>query len=199
MTTRKTSSDRERADVLVVEDEAKLRSLVLRVLPEMGLGGVGASSVDEGWRSLRKHNPRVLLLDIRLGLESGLDLLESLRADGDDRPVVLMTAFADVPGAQRALRCGAADFITKPFTLAELERALERAWRGAMERSTGLASPDGGAAPAGDHPVSIDEVKRRALRGALERAGGNKRLAAKTLGISRRTLYHWLERFGEDA
>lgn len=182
-------------DVLVVEDEERLRSFVLRALPGMGLSGLGVASADEARRLLREREARVLLLDIRLGGASGLDLLEGLRASGDERPAVFITAYADVPSAQRALRCDAADFLTKPFTLDQLEHALSRACRRAR-RTHGAQLAGLDDAPP-EPPASLDAAKRRALLAALERTGGNKLRAARQLGISRRTLYNWLERYAE--
>jgi DNA-binding NtrC family response regulator len=179
--------------VLVVEDEPRLAAFILRALPAMGLRGLGAASPEEARTLLDHHDVRVLLLDIRLGPDSGLDLLEQLRQRSIDLPAVVMTAFADVPAAQRAIRAAAADFITKPFTLAQLESALARAVREAVERPP--ATQPLPIEPAPDHPPrSVDAAKREALRAALHRANGNKQQAARELGISRRTLYNWIER-----
>ena len=178
-------------DVLVVEDEDRLRSFILRALPEMGLTGVGAASVDDARDLLRTHDIRVLLLDIRIGSASGLDLLDELRSAGETRPAVMMTAYADVPSVQRALRSDAADFLTKPFTLAQLEQALSRACCAASSRTPAAPSDHG------DAPVSVEMAKRRALRAALDRADGNKLQAARELGVSRRTLYNWLARYDQ--
>jgi len=192
------SDSNQRADVLVLEDEHRLRSFILRALPEMGLRGVGAADPEQGERALGGHDPLVLLLDIRLGRFSGLEALERWRERGDQRPAVIMTAFADVPAAQRAIRCGASDFVTKPFTLAELERALSRACAAARAAALtpDLARAGAVEARADDAPLSLDRAKRLALDEALRRAEGNKRVAASELGISRRTLYNWLERYG---
>ncbi len=183
-------------DVLVVEDETRLCEMVLRALPEMGLTGVGASGVEEARRLLDNREVRTLLLDIRLAGADGLSFLESLRRGGDDRPAVIMTAFADLPSAQRAIRSGAADYVVKPFTLAELEKALDRAGRQASDPSRTMAQE---IVADSEPPESVDELRRQALHAALERAGGNKMQAAKTLGISRRTLYNWLERFTDES
>jgi len=162
----------------------------------MGLTAVGAASVGEARRRLTEFDVQVLLLDIRLGAMSGLEFLEDLRGSDDTRPAVLMTAYADVPSVQRALRCDAVDYITKPFTLMQLERALSRACqRVSMRRRTDPLAPDDAALHAAG-PASVDSAKRRALLTALHRAKGNKLRAAEELGISRRTLYNWLHRYG---
>jgi len=181
----------EAVDVLVVEDEERLRSRVLRALPEMGLTGMGARGVHDARALLARVRAGALLVDIRLGAEDGLAMLESLRAAGDHRPAVVMTAFADVPSAQRAMRCGVADYVTKPFSLDQLERALARACSARPGAPVDDGPGDGGPADDG----TFESAKLRAVNRALERNDGNKRKAARDLGISRRTLYNWLERF----
>jgi DNA-binding NtrC family response regulator len=185
-------------DVLVVEDEDRLRDVILRALPEMGFTGAGATRIDEARHIMRTHEVHVLLLDVRLDGDDGLEWLESLRAQSNEIPAVLMTAYADVPGVQRALRSGAADFLTKPFKLHQLEAALSRAYRKVvamqevkMAKALVFAEPES----TSEELPMVDEVRRRALHSALEQAGGNKQRAAEMLGISRRTLYNWLERY----
>ncbi|RMD66403.1 MAG: hypothetical protein D6824_00960, partial [Planctomycetota bacterium] len=94
-----------------------------------------------------------------------------------------------------ALRLGAVDLLTKPFSLAELEAALSRARN---QQLLARAAPGTAAdEPRRDSPAetpTFDQVKRQALEAALARSGGNRTLAAKALGVSRRTLYNWLAR-----
>lgn len=182
-------------DVLVVEDEPRLRSFLERALTEMDLRCLCVSGAAPAREVMRRAAPATLLLDVRLGAEDGLAMLESLRDQGFALPAVVMTAYADVPLAQRALRLGAVDLLTKPFSLAELEAALSRARN---QQLLARAAPGTAAdEPRRDSPAetpTFDQVKRQALEAALARSGGNRTLAAKALGVSRRTLYNWLAR-----
>lgn len=178
-------------DVLVVEDEPRLRSFLERALAEMDLRCLCVSGAAPAREALRRAAPATLLLDVRLGAEDGLSMLESLRKQGLALPAVVMTAYADVPLAQRALRLGAIDLLTKPFSLAELEAALSRARN---QQLLARAAPDEAPRDSPEETPTFDQVKKRALEAALARSGGNRTLAAKALGVSRRTLYNWLAR-----
>lgn len=117
--------------VLVVDDEAGMRSGVERALRNLTVslpdinGGhrfvVGqAESGEKALDIIRAERPDILLLDHKLPGISGLEVLESLAAAGDDILVVMITAYASLQTAITATRRGAFDFLAKPFTPEEL-------------------------------------------------------------------------------
>ncbi len=71
--------------------------------------------------------PDLILLDIFLGHHNGLEILEDLRKQAYNMPVIMMTAFSDIKMAVRAMKLGAEDFIVKPLDLEQLELAVDRA------------------------------------------------------------------------
>lgn len=71
--------------------------------------------------------PDLILLDIFLGHHNGLEILDSLRKQGYNMPVIMMTAFSDIKMAVRAMKLGAEDFIVKPLDLEQLELSVDRA------------------------------------------------------------------------
>lgn len=71
--------------------------------------------------------PDLILLDIFLGHHNGLEILESLRKQGYNMPVIMMTAFSDIKMAVRAMKLGAEDFIVKPLDLEQLELSVDKA------------------------------------------------------------------------
>ena len=76
---------------------------------------------------MRDRRPDVVLLDIQLPDRSGLDVFRDMHALDPKRPVIFMTAHADVPMAVRALKSGAAEFIEKPFNAQDMLERIQRA------------------------------------------------------------------------
>lgn len=76
---------------------------------------------------LHRLAPDLIILDIFLGYANGLDILEQLRKQGYNMPVIIMTAFSDIKMAVRAMKLGAEDFLVKPLDLDQLEVTIERA------------------------------------------------------------------------
>jgi two-component system response regulator AtoC len=113
--------------VLIVEDEPALRELLVQELSERGWTTRGASSSEEALASVELHPVDVLVTDLNLGRADGLALCRSVLDRDPELPVILITAFGSLQTAIAALRAGAYDFVTKPFSADVLEMAVERA------------------------------------------------------------------------
>ncbi len=112
--------------VLVVDDEPGMVSFLQRALSSR-CGMVDCAASVEAARPLTQRNRYdLIVLDIALPGCSGIDWLHELRQDGFAGDVVLMTAYADLDTAIDALRAGAADFLLKPFSLAQVLNAIQR-------------------------------------------------------------------------
>lgn len=112
--------------VLVVDDEPGMVSFLQRALtPRCGVVDT-AGSVEQAEPLLRRRLFDLIVLDISLPGRSGIDWLHQLRDEGYAGDVVLMTAYADLDTAIDALRAGAADFLLKPFSLAQMLNAIQR-------------------------------------------------------------------------
>src|SRR5437764_1503364 len=116
--------------VLVVDDEASARNGYERLLKQ---AGYAVDLAEEGAHALRiaaEHPPDVVITDVKMPGMDGMQLLEKLREQDPDLPVVVVTAFGDVSVAVQAMRRGADDFLTKPVDIDALavivERCLER-------------------------------------------------------------------------
>jgi DNA-binding NtrC family response regulator len=116
--------------ILVVDDDAAMREMIVSLLEEQGFRASGCGGVDEALELLREQPADAVLSDIRMPGKSGLDLLGEIRELRPEVPVVLMTAFGSIDSAVEAMRAGAFDYVTKPFkkdeVLVVLERAFER-------------------------------------------------------------------------
>jgi two-component system, OmpR family, response regulator len=138
--------------ILVVEDDDKLRSLLLRGLQEQAFAvDAEPTGVDGLWRA-REYEYDVLVLDVMLPDVDGFEVCRQLRADDIWMPVLMLTARDRIEDRVRGLDVGADDYLNKPFHFAELSarlRALVR--RGAQPRPTTLVIGDLVADPATRH------------------------------------------------
>jgi DNA-binding NtrC family response regulator len=115
------------ADVLVVEDKESLRVMLRKTLEVRGYSVEEAGDAYEAKRRLAAARYLVVLTDLRLPAGSGFDVLQSAQDADPDMPVVVMTAFGTVDEAVRAMKEGAADFLTKPVDTDHLMVLLDRA------------------------------------------------------------------------
>jgi two-component system C4-dicarboxylate transport response regulator DctD len=116
--------------VIVVDDEASIRTAVQQWLSLSGFNVRLFASAQDCLAQLPAHFPGVIISDVRMPGMDGLQLLERLQADDPDLPVILLTGHGDVPMTVEAMRNGAYDFLEKPFSpqslLGSLRRALEK-------------------------------------------------------------------------
>jgi DNA-binding NtrC family response regulator len=111
--------------VLVVEDEEKLRRVVELQLQASGFEVDQAGTAEEALKLADKAD--VIITDLRLPGMDGLSLLAAIRRQNSTTPVLVMTAYGSVETAVQAMKAGAADFITKPFSLDHLMTVLGKA------------------------------------------------------------------------
>jgi two-component system nitrogen regulation response regulator GlnG len=105
-------------------------------------------------KALKKHVPDLMLLDIRLPGLSGLELLERVKKDYPDLPIILMTAFGDLKTAVQAVQGSAFEYLTKPFDLEVALQSVQRAL--ALRHLHPAASPNGDTIPNGYTKSSRD-------------------------------------------
>jgi len=116
--------------VLVVDDDAAMRDMVVALLEDEGIHAASAESADEALKRLGESDFDVVLSDIRMPGRTGIEILGGIRELRPQTPVVLMTAFGSIDSAVEAMQAGAFDYVTKPFKrdalLVTLDRAFER-------------------------------------------------------------------------
>lgn len=108
--------------IYYVEDDDNIRELVVYTLTQMGMPTQGFSSADDFWPTMAKEQPDLILLDVMLPGEDGLQILKRLHTDAktEDIPVVMITAKGTEFDRVQGLDFGADDYIVKPFGMAEL-------------------------------------------------------------------------------
>jgi two-component system OmpR family response regulator len=123
--------------ILVIEDDPTVGQYVKRGLEENRWSVDLAVDGEEGERRAASDSYDLIVLDMRLPGKSGIDVLQSLRAKGFERPVLVLTAQDAVDAKVATLRAGADDYVTKPFAFEELLARVEALAR----RPRALASP----------------------------------------------------------
>ncbi|RMF72447.1 MAG: sigma-54-dependent Fis family transcriptional regulator, partial [Acidobacteria bacterium] len=116
-----------RLETLVVEDDPHFRETLLDFLGQLGHRAHGAGSIGEARARLAAGAPELLVSDIRLPDGDGVELLREVRRAHPATVVLVMTGFATVNSAVEAMRDGAADYLPKPFSMAQLRLAIDRA------------------------------------------------------------------------
>ncbi|HUL60529.1 MAG TPA: sigma-54 dependent transcriptional regulator [Anaeromyxobacteraceae bacterium] len=151
--------------VLVVDDEKNIRTTLALCLEGLGCRVAQAASGTAALEALRIEPFDAAFCDLRLGQESGLDLLPRLLAERPGLEVVVITAYATVDTAVEAMRRGARDYLPKPFTPAQIGHLVERinARRALERRVLDLETRLEEAAPE----VSLDTASPR-MQAALE-------------------------------
>jgi DNA-binding NtrC family response regulator len=113
--------------ILVVEDDAAMREMVVSLLRDEGLDATPACDGEDALDALRAGSFEAILSDVRMPRKSGLELLSDVRRFWPHSKVIIMTAFGSAEDAEVAIRAGAFDLIAKPFRRAELLAVLARA------------------------------------------------------------------------
>jgi signal transduction histidine kinase len=112
--------------VLIIDDDPENRAFLRKALRGQGARVLEAATSEEGLRQLAQEAPGLVLLDVRMPGESGLDLLPRIRALHPETVVAMMTAFGSEEVAAEAVRRGADDYIAKPIDLRRLRELVER-------------------------------------------------------------------------
>lgn len=113
--------------VLVVDDEKLIRWSLSQHLTKQGFEVFTAEGAEDGLKRFSDELPEVVILDVRLKGDDGIEVLRKIREMDEDVSVIMITAHAAVDSAVEAMKLGAYDYITKPFELDKVERVVNKA------------------------------------------------------------------------
>jgi DNA-binding NtrC family response regulator len=151
--------------VLIVDDEPVFRQMLEAAVTASGVEARATSSGEEALEACAEEVPGLVFLDQRMGPRalSGIETLAAIRARHGDVPVVMVTAFGDVPCAVAAMKAGALDFLEKPLDLADLREILREVLAPATPGAPApSALPFGGIVPGSQAMQSAIELLRAA-------------------------------------
>lgn len=157
---------------LIVDDDPVFAGTLARGLRRRGDRVAVANDPDAALAEAAASPPRRVVLDLRLGNESGLRLLPDLRARLPDAHIVILTGFGSIATAVQAMRDGADDYLPKPVGLKDLLAAFE-----------GSAEPEPAFPTMSPRRLEWEHIQR-----VLAEQDGNVSAAARRLGMHRRTL-----------
>jgi DNA-binding NtrC family response regulator len=120
--------------LLIVDDDPSIQHSVGEYFLRKGHQVLTAGTGEEALKLFQARNPELILLDLKLPDADGLDLLEKMRALAPESIVITLTGYADVETAVKAMRWGAANFLTKPVSLKAIEAAFAKAQEHARTR-----------------------------------------------------------------
>ncbi len=168
-------------NILVVDDNPSILTALKICLQGSFERVITLSQPDGILPTLQKESISVVLLDMNFSLgvnngREGMFWLQTIREKHPQLPIVLMTAYADVPLAVKGLKAGAADFVTKPWDNTELLRTL----KDAVDKSQQI--------------VPLEQLEAEHVRRVVDSCNGNITRAAELLGVTRQTIYSKLKR-----
>lgn len=129
--------------ILLVDDNEQFRMSLVRMLSDERYGVLPAAGREEAFALLKREAPELTLLDIRLGNDSGIDLLGSMLREYPHIPVVMLTGFGTIETAVESMKKGAADYIQKPVSYDQLVRVIEKNLSGRQAAFSKVPVPAG--------------------------------------------------------
>jgi FixJ family two-component response regulator len=168
--------------VFVVDDDVSVRESIEAMIRFAGLRAETYACAQDFLGRPRATVPNCLVLDVSLPDLSGLDLQHLIASERTDMPIIFITGYGDVPMTVRAMKAGAAEFLTKPFD----DEVLLDAIRHAIDRSRVALSKEAGIQSIRDRYASLSKREREVM--ALVVSGMLNKQVGAELGISEITV-----------
>ncbi|PHM73135.1 nitrogen regulation protein NR(I) [Xenorhabdus kozodoii] len=140
----------QRGKVWIVDDDSSIRWVLERALSGAGMECISFANADAVLTALEQDNPEVILSDIRMPGMDGLSLLNQIKQNHPQLPVIIMTAHSDLDAAVSAYQHGAFDYLPKPFDIDETVALVERALSHYREQHLSTSNPQ--------LPISVSDM-----------------------------------------
>ena len=167
--------------LLLVDDDEIFCGILARALSRRGLTVSVASDRQTALPTARDIIPDLAVVDLRIGDDSGLELIPELLSVNQDIRIIVLTGYASIATAVEAIKLGAVHYLTKPADADEIMAAITR--------ESGDANVE-----LRDKPVPLARVEWEHIHRTLAECDGNISAAARRLGMHRRTLQRKLQK-----
>jgi two-component system, response regulator RegA len=161
--------------LLIVDDDAPLRTRLARAMERKGFTVASAESVNEAISVAMETHPDYAVVDLRLIDGYGLEVVEALLKLNPDIRIVILTAYGNIASAVKSMKLGAVDYLSKPTDADVIENAL-------------LAEHDDRLPPPPDQIMSAERVRWEHISRVFEQCDRNISETARRLNMHRRTL-----------
>ena len=168
--------------ILVVEDDDAFRTVLVRALESRGYDAVGVGDAESAITAAMRDSPEMAVVDLRLPDRSGLEVVRELKTIDPATAIVVLTGYGSIATALESIRLGALHYLTKPT---DADRILAAFEHGLAARPRELAS----------ETPSLARVEWEHLQRVITDCGGNISMAARQLGLHRRSLQRKLAKY----
>ncbi|MDO9212881.1 MAG: response regulator transcription factor [Methylococcales bacterium] len=176
-----TTTEIDNPRLLLVDDDVTFCTVLKSALEKRNYEVIVANDVSSGILLAEQNLPEYAVIDLRIGYESGLEMVKALIALDDNTQIVMLTGFASIATAVEAIKLGAVHYLTKPANADEIVNALNK--------------NDGDSSVAiSENPLSVKRLEWEHLQKVLMQHDGNISAAARALNMHRRTLQRKLEK-----
>ena len=149
----------QKKTVLIVEDEKNIVDILRFNLQREGYATLEAYDGEAGLALAREKKPDILLLDVMMPKMMGFDVCRALREEGDNVPVIILTAREEEEDKILGLEIGADDYITKPFSMRELMARVKAKIRRTAMTSAPAAAADTAMSAGGELAINPDNFQ----------------------------------------
>ena len=167
--------------LLLVDDDETFCKVLKSALEKRNYDVVMATTVADGLFMAEKHIPEYAVIDLRIGYESGLELVKKLISLDNNTRIVMLTGFASIATAVEAIKLGAIHYLTKPANADEIVTALHK-------------NEGDSSVLISENPLSVKRLEWEHLQKVLMQHDGNISAAARALNMHRRTLQRKLDK-----
>lgn len=168
-------------DFLIVDDDPTLASMLERVLQRRGFSTRSAGSTAQALQLISKGVFAKAIVDLKLGSDSGLQLIRELKVRQPEMAIVMLTGYSSISTAVEAVKLGAINYLCKPADADEILAAFGDQKQQPSTEPTYM-------------PLSIDRLEWEHIQKILQENDGNISATARALGMHRRTLQRKLHK-----
>ncbi len=176
-----TTLETDKPQLLLVDDDETYCSVLKPALEKRNFQVSVAYDVKNGMILAEKTEPEYAVIDLRIGHDSGLEMVQKLISLDSNTQIVILTGFASIATAVEAIKLGAIHYLTKPANADEIVNAL---YKNEGDSSVSIS----------ENPLSVKRLEWEHLQKVLMHHDGNISAAARALNMHRRTLQRKLDK-----